>query len=375
MASIELRGLWHSYKAEKKIGWFKRKEAAECSDENYCITDLSIKWEDGSANALLGPSGCGKTTLLNVISGLIRPTKGQVLLDGKDVTSLSPEERHIAQVFQFPVTYESMDVYQNLAFPLKNDGWASGKIESRVREIIGILDLGEIVHRSMAKLTPADKQKVSLGRGLVRPNTAAVLLDEPLTVIDPKQQWDLRRRLRQVQRQLKLTMIYVTHDQHEALTFADNITVMNLGKISQTGTPEELHANPANPFIGFFIGSPGMNLLDCTLKGDVLDFDGFALQSSQTLTAHISGAGGTCTLGIRPEAVEVSLEAKEGWAKFELITVENVAAYKVLTLEAGKRRIKSRVSENITVVEGSTAWVRFPEEHIKLFKNNVRIDG
>lgn len=373
MASIELVGMWHSYEAGKRKGWFKPKE--ECPDGSYCITDLNIKWEDGSANALLGPSGCGKTTLLNVISGLIRPTRGKVLFDGKDVTALSPEERHIAQVFQFPVTYESMDVYQNLSFPLKNDGWAAAKIDTRVKEIIALLDMGEIAHRGMAKLTPADKQKVSLGRGLVRPNTAAVLLDEPLTVIDPKQQWDLRRRLRQVQRQLKLTMIYVTHDQHEALTFADNITVMSQGRISQTGSPEELHSNPANPFIGFFIGSPGMNLLDCSLKGEDLDFGGFSMPVVPRLKVKLAGCGGSCKLGIRPESVEISFEAKKGWPEFSLLTVENMGAYKVLTLESGARRIKSRIPESAAVTEGAKLWIRFPEEHVKIFKDDIRIDG
>lgn len=371
MASIELRDISHSYDAEKKGRWFRK---AEPSEENWSVTDLSITWEDGSANALLGPSGCGKTTLLNLISGIIKPTRGRVYFDGKDVTDLSPEERHLAQVFQFPVVYDSMDVFGNLAFPLRNDGWAEKLVAQRVEEIALLLDLKADLKRGMASLTPAEKQKISLGRGLVRPNTAAVLLDEPLTVIDPKQQWELRRKLRLVQRQLKMTMIYVTHDQHEALTFADRTTVMSKGRISQTGTPEELHNDPASPFIGFFIGSPGMNILDCAMKDGQLDFGAFSLPATPGIIARIGSRDGGFQFGIRPESIEVSAVRREGWAALTLITAENIGAYKVFTLEKDGVRIKARVPEIVESAEGSTVWVTFPEGQAKLFVGEARID-
>jgi glycerol transport system ATP-binding protein len=371
MASIELKDLSHSYGS----GLFKIKKKKAPTDENgFAIENLNIRWEHGSANALLGPSGCGKTTLLNVISGLIRPTGGQVLFDGKDVTRQSAQERHIAQVFQFPVIYDSMDVYGNLAFPLRNDGWKEAEIKERVREIAATLELDDFLHHSVAKLTPAKKQKIALGRGLVRPKTAAVLLDEPLTVIDPKQQWDLRRKLRVVQRQLKLTMIYVTHDQHEALTFADQVTVMSGGRISQTGTPEELHSDPASPFVGFFIGSPGMNILDCAFKGEELDFGVFRLPVSAALRGKLSAHAGPFKFGIRPEAVAVSLERREGWHTAQLLTVEETGAYKILTLEIGSLRLKARVPELMAAWEGTQVWLSFPEAFAKVFKDERRID-
>jgi glycerol transport system ATP-binding protein len=140
---------------------------------------------------------------------------------------------------------------------------ASQRIKQRVHEVAEIMEITHLLGYSSKSLTPADKQRVALGRGIARPNTAAVLLDEPLTVIDPKAQWGLRRKLKEVQEELHMTLIYVTHDQHEALTFAETVTIMNAGEIVQTGTPEQLHEKPENIFVGYFIGSPGMNILDC----------------------------------------------------------------------------------------------------------------
>jgi glycerol transport system ATP-binding protein len=339
----------------------------------FSIQDLNISWEDGSANALLGPSGCGKTTILNIISGLLHPKKGQILFDGKDVTALSPKDRHIAQVFQFPVVYDSMDAFDNLAFPLRNDGVPEKEIKPRVEEIAEILELTDILGISSGKLTAADKQKVSLGRGIVRKSTAVVMLDEPLTVIDPKLKWALRRKLRQVQRQLKVTMIYVTHDQHEALTFADHVTIMKDGDIIQTGTPEELHSEPESPFIGYFIGSPGMNVLDCTLEGETLNLDKFSIGLSSGLTAKLSPHGNQFRLGIRPEFVQVSQEQHEGWFPFTVLVVEDTGAYKVLTLTLEDLKIKARVSELMVVHEDEQVWVDFPEDKFKLFKNEKKI--
>ena len=189
MAQIELRNIHHSY--------------SEAKDKSaFALEELDMVWEDGSANALLGPSGCGKTTLLNMISGLLRPQQGEILFDGKEVSKLAPMHRHIAQVFQFPVIYDSMNVAQNLGFPLKNDKLSKGEIDKRVEEIAELLDLRPLLRYRAGQLTAGEKQKVSLGRGIVRTNTAAVLLDEPLTVIDPQQKWELRRKLKQVQEEL-----------------------------------------------------------------------------------------------------------------------------------------------------------------------------
>src|SRR5690554_758579 len=237
MAEIQLKALAHSYIANP------------AGPGDYAIRQLDHIWHKGGAYALLGPSGCGKSTMLNIISGLVQPSEGDVLFDGKRVNELSPRDRNIAQVFQFPVIYDSMTVYENLAFPLKNNKVPAAKIKTRVQEIAEVLEID-------------DKQKVSMGRGLVREDVSAILFDEPLTVIDPQLKWKLRRKLKQIHEQFDITMVYVTHDQLEASTFADKIAVMYDGQVVQFGSPTELFEAPNHTFVGYFIGSPGMNIVE-----------------------------------------------------------------------------------------------------------------
>ncbi|MBI2422656.1 MAG: ABC transporter ATP-binding protein [Candidatus Hydrogenedentes bacterium] len=347
MARIELDNLSHAY-------------GTDASGAGFAIQRLNLCWEDGTANALLGPSGCGKTTLLNIISGLLRPGGGRVLFDGVDVTGKSARERHIAQVFQFPVVYEAMSVFDNLAFPLRNRGVAESSIKPRVNDIAELLGLNGLLQRKSKGLTPAEKQKVSLGRGLVREDTAAVLFDEPLTIIDPKEKYDLRRSLRDVQRALKMTMIYVTHDQHEALTFADRVTVMKDGAIQQTGTPDELHRNPATPFVGFFIGSPGMNFFD-------VEFQNGACSVGEMVVPVACANAGPARLGIRPEFVEVREDAAANCLHCRIRVVEDTGVYKVLTLETESQQLKARVPERFAPAEGAAVWVWFREEALRIF--------
>jgi glycerol transport system ATP-binding protein len=250
MARIELVNLAHSYKAHPT------------SPSDYALLPMTMTWDDGGAYALLGPSGCGKTTLLNIISGLVIPSEGQVLFDGKDVTRLPTEARNIAQVFQFPVIYDTMTVRENLAFPLKNRGWKTADITKRVDQIAEILELTSDLKHRASGLTADAKQKISLGRGLVRPDVAAVLFDEPLTVIDPHLKWLLRRKLKEIHHELKLSLIYVTHDQVEAMTMGDRIAVFNNGNIEQLGSPLSLYEQPCNQFVASFLGSPRINLIE-----------------------------------------------------------------------------------------------------------------
>ena len=208
-----------------------------------------------------GRPAAARPRLLNLISGIVTPSRGKILFDGKDITPLSTQKRNIAQVFQFPVIYDTMTVGENLAFPLKNRGVPKPEIDARVAEIARLLDLTPYLARKATRLTADAKQKISLGRGLVRSDVAAVLFDEPLTVIDPELKWQLRSKLKALHRELDLTMIYVTHDQTEALTFADTVVVMHDGRVVQSGTPAELFDKPEHTFVGYFIGSPGMNIV------------------------------------------------------------------------------------------------------------------
>lgn len=364
MARITLEAISHTYDRSK----------LPPEQKTYAVSDLSIHWEDGTANALLGPSGCGKTTILNIISGLLVPTHGRILVDDADATRLSPRKRRIAQIFQFPVVYDSMNVFDNLAFPLRNQKTPEDKVKKKVAEVAEILDLSEILSYSAAQLNPAEKQKISLGRGIVREDTAAVLLDEPLTVIDPKLKGNLRRKLRQVQQDLKKTMIYVTHDQHEALTFADDVTIIKDGRLIQQGSPEELHSHPATPFIGYFIGSPGINVLPCRLaENETLAFDDFNLEVSPAFARTLKSHGQEFELGIRPEFIRTHAEETPDGIAFEVVLIENTGAYWVVTFEKGNTRIKARVPESFSVQEGKTFWLSFPEDKVNMFFEGRRI--
>lgn len=354
MAHIQLEEIAHSY---------LRKPGDE---SDYALKRIHHLWEDGGAYALLGPSGCGKTTLLNIISGLLTPSRGRVLYDGQDVTDLPPEKRNIAQVFQFPVLYDTMTVFDNLAFPLRNRGGQPADIDRRVREVAEILDLTPFLKKRAAGLAADAKQKISLGRGLVRNDVAAILFDEPLTVIDPHLKWNLRRKLKDIHEQLKLTFIYVTHDQIEALTFADKVVVMYEGEIVQIGSPQELFENPAHTFVGYFIGSPGMNFLDCTLEGSVARCNGAEIPIDEAVAGKGRRAEGKLELGIRPMYLQVHAEAVRHGVPAEVRAVEDQGSYKIATLSSAGATLRARLPEE-QGIPGGAVWLVFPPKWTRLF--------
>ena len=213
MARLDIEDVAHSY-------------VAGADRKDWALQPLRLTLEDSRTYALVGPSGCGKTTLLNVLSGLVTPTQGRVRFDGVDVTELPTKARNIAQVFQFPVIYNSMTVYENLAFPLQGRRWDKARIDAKVHTVAEALGLEHRLRQPARRLTADDKQLISLGRGLVRDDVAALLMDEPLTVIDPQLKFSLRRKIREISEQFQPTVIYVTHDQYEAMSFAQELLVM-----------------------------------------------------------------------------------------------------------------------------------------------------
>jgi glycerol transport system ATP-binding protein len=355
MTEIRLQTLAHSY----------LNKPNEASD--YAIREMNHVWERGGAYALLGPSGCGKSTLLNIISGLLEPSDGSVLFDGKDVTGLSPEQRNIAQVFQFPVVYDSMSVYDNLAFPLRNLKYPKERIDKKVREIAEVLELSDMLHHRANNLNADAKQKVSMGRGLVRDDVSAILFDEPLTVIDPHLKWTLRRKLKQIHEQFNLTMVYVTHDQLEASTFADKIALMYQGQIVQFGTPQELFETPEHTFVGYFMGSPGMNLIEVTLTESAVAFDGIGVPLSSSMHKQlVLSKSENIKVGIRPEFVKVALSSESGSYCCELLDVEDLGSYKVLTFQLGQQKVRARIKEGDAVPNGQ-GYLSFPEQWLKVY--------
>jgi len=354
MARIELNEVAHSYLRKPK------------NDLDYALKRIHNVWDDGAACALLGPSGCGKTTLLNIVSGLLTPSRGRVLYDGKVVTELPPEKRNIAQVFQFPVLYDTMSVFNNLAFPLRNRGLSEIKIKERVLEVAEILDLTPFLNKRAEGLAADAKQKISLGRGLVRSDVAAILFDEPLTVIDPQMKWYLRQKLKDIHEELKLTFIYVTHDQVEALTFADQVAVMFEGEIVQIGSPQDLFENPEHKFVGYFIGSPGMNFLECTIEGNEARVDGAGIVLDEETAAKGRKAGGKLELGIRPMYLEVHEGSGDGMVKARVKGVEDLGSYRIMALTLAGQTLKARLSEDQSV-SGDEVWLAFPPKWTRLF--------
>jgi glycerol transport system ATP-binding protein len=357
MARIELRDLAHSYRPRPE------------GPADYALQRFTQVWEDGSAYALLGPSGCGKTTLLNIISGLVTPSEGRILFDGRDVTGLPTEARNIAQVFQFPVIYDTMTVYENLAFPLRNRGVAAPEVDARVRRVADLLDLSDALPRRARGLTADAKQKISMGRGLVRQDVAAILFDEPLTVIDPQMKWQLRRKLREVHEEFRLSLIYVTHDQVEALTFADKVAVMHEGAVVQLGTPQELFENPQHTFVGYFIGSPGMNILPCELGPGEAVVDGVRIPLPEGATARVGGAGGAgrFEIGIRPEFVEVEPAGRPGAVPVRVAAVEELGTHRILTARLGERVVKAKLRGDRPVP--AEASLRFPPAWTRIYRD------
>jgi glycerol transport system ATP-binding protein len=353
MALIQL-DLAHSYKP------------VATADTDYALLPLKMRFEDGGAYALLGPSGCGKTTLLNIISGLLVPSQGTVVFDGRDVTRDSPQQRNIAQVFQFPVIYDTMTVAQNLAFPLRNRGVPAARIHQRVGEIAEMLELSAQLDQRAAGLSADAKQKISLGRGLVRPDVSAVLFDEPLTVIDPHLKWQLRRKLKQIHRELKLTLVYVTHDQVEALTFADQVVVMTRGRAVQIGSAEALFESPAHTFVGHFIGSPGMNFLPARAGGGALAVAGRSLP----LPAGRTLPEGELKLGVRPEYVAL-VEAGDVQSLPATVTqVQDIGTHWLVTGQVAGHAVKVRLGpEAEAPAVGDTAWLRVLGTHTCFYKD------
>ena len=354
MARIELNEVVHSYLPKPK------------SESDYALKRIHNVWDDGGACALLGPSGCGKTTLLNIVSGLLTPSRGRVLYDGKDVTELPPEKRNIAQVFQFPVLYDTMSVFNNLAFPLRNRGLSEAKIKERVLEVAEILELTPFLNKRAAGLAADAKQKISLGRGLVRSDVAAILFDEPLTVIDPQMKWYLRQKLKDIHEELKLTFIYVTHDQVEALTFADQVAVMFEGEIVQIGSPQDLFENPEHRFVGYFIGSPGMNFLECTIEGNEARVDGAGIVLDEETAAKGRKARGKLELGIRPMYLEVHAGSGDGRIKARVKGVEDLGSYRIVALTLAGQTLKAKLPEDKPIPQDEV-WLAFPRNWTRLF--------
>ena len=353
MAKITLDNLAHSYLPDPT------------SEDDYALKELNHDWDDGAAYALLGASGCGKSTLLNIISGLLHPSQGRILFDGQDVTNAPTAERNIAQVFQFPVVYDTMTVQDNLAFPLRNRGHDEAYVAARVQEIGRMIGMEDMLKKKARGLTADAKQKISLGRGMVRKDVNALLFDEPLTVIDPHMKWELRTQLKSLHHEFGHTMIYVTHDQTEALTFADKVVVMYDGRVVQIGTPEELFERPEHTFVGYFIGSPGMNVLPAQVEGTTAKVGSQTLQ----LAGGYKPVSGKVEIGVRPEFARLS--QSEG-LPVTIRRIEDVGRHKIIRATFEGHDINIIAGEDDAVSADMTR-VTFDPAQVNVYVDDWRV--
>jgi multiple sugar transport system ATP-binding protein len=304
---------------------------------NEIIKDLDLAVEEGEFLVLLGPSGCGKSTLLHSIAGLIDVRSGTVEIGGRDVTFADPSERGIGMVFQSYALYPTMTVEKNMSFGLRISGMPKAQIAGRVAQAAEMLHLGPLLQRKPAQLSGGQRQRVAIGRALVR-QAGVFLFDEPLSNLDAKLRAELRRELKLLHQQLRSPMIYVTHEQVEAMTLATRIIVMRAGKVQQIGAPAEVYERPANLFVAGFLGSPSMNFIEGTLDADG-HFD------SPVLALDLGSAGEQrdVVLGIRPEHVLIA-----AGAPFEgtVALVEPMGNHQIVWIAVGERKLSAIVNDN-----------------------------
>ncbi len=340
---------------------------------NTVIENLDLDVRAGEFVVLLGPSGCGKSTLLHSIAGLIDVTGGSIEIAGEDMTWADPKDRRIALVFQSYALYPTMSVERNLSFALRINGTPKAEIERRVTRASEMLQLGPLLKRKPAQLSGGQRQRVAIGRAIVR-EADVFLFDEPLSNLDAKLRTELRRELKQLHQRLGATMIYVTHDQVEAMTLATRMAVMRGGVIQQFGTPAEVYARPDNLFVATFLGSPAMNLLKGTLEAR----DGSLHFCSANLQFDVSAYPFKnlpadrlpCVLGVRAEDVRVGERVDSGTAMSEranISLVEPMGNHRVIWLDYHGVQIASIDQTKTPVAIGDAAAFSFDGAHISLF--------
>jgi len=346
MASVTLRGLAKTYD----------------SGGTQAVADLSLDVRDGEFFVLLGPSACGKTTVLRCIAGLEEPTAGEILIGDQDVTHLSPGARDVAMVFQSHALYPHLSVRGNIAFGLEVRGVPAAEITRRVEQAAGRLGLTAALERRPGALSGGERQRVALARAIVR-EPRVFLYDEPLANLDPTLRGELRAELLELHRALGVTVVYVTHDQVEAMTMGQRIAVLAAGRLRQVGPPAEVYGQPADMFVARFVGDPGMNVLKGRGGGGGGGvFDGGAWSVPVPLEHY----EGELHLGVRPEHVRLSAP-DQGMATAEVRVVEPLGADTLIHLDAGGHRVVARVGGFSDFRPGDRVGVTLDRRHLHLF--------
>ena len=360
MADLDLRGISKSF------------------GDVSVLDDISLRVPDGGFAILLGPSGCGKSTLLRIIAGLEQQSSGDVLIGGESVGGLSPRDRDIAMVFQSYALYPHLTVRDNLAFGLKMRKESSQVIAARIQDAADLLAIADLLDRKPKELSGGQRQRVAMGRAIVR-KPKLFLFDEPLSNLDTQLRTSMRIELKKLHRRLGATIVYVTHDQVEAMTLGDTIAILDRGKIRQIGSPSHIYNNPADPFVAGFIGNPGMNLLD----GTVTRQSGACVFSSGKLIVRLPPLKGSLpiehvprtVLGIRPEDIVLAPSGRpEISVTGQVEMVEDLGADRTLHVLLGDQRVLVRVAQGPRVEANAEATLYFPHNRLHLFVDDRRAD-
>lgn len=322
------------------------------------VFDFNLDVADGELIVLVGPSGCGKSTTLRMVAGLEDISAGKLIINGKDVTQTPPKDRDIAMVFQNYALYGHMTIYENMAFSLMLRKENKNEIHQKVLAAAEILDLTDQLNKKPSQLSGGQRQRVAMGRAIVR-KPQVFLFDEPLSNLDAKLRGATRREILLLHKRLKATMLYVTHDQTEALTLADRIVCMSMGHVQQIGTPLELYDTPANLFVAGFIGLPPMNFFDARVQSGELVCDDFSVPLESEEKKTLSGyEGKTIVLGVRPENI-----TEGGKIAVNVISNENLGQTTLVNGFAGKHKITCKFREWCTYKKGDTVNVSFGRKH------------
>jgi multiple sugar transport system ATP-binding protein len=338
----------------------------------YAVDHVSLTVEDGEFVALVGPSGCGKTTTLNLVAGLIELTDGDIFIDDRCVTDVDPKDRDIAMVFQNYALYPNKTIFKNLAFPLKMRKLPKAEIERKVLATAKVLDIEHLLDRRPRELSGGQQQRVALGRALVR-DPRAFLMDEPLSNLDAKLRVQMRAELKRFHQNLNATVIYVTHDQLEAVTMADKMAVMNGGVLQQYDRPDRVFANPVNTFVAGFVGSPAMNLVPVNVAtgatGAVLQSaDGWSCALSPA-NARKAAASSTpeVVLGARHSTIALHRTDAPGAIPGRVYTVEPTGDITYAHVHLGKALVVASVAPDFHLAPDEPVWIAFDQEKLHLF--------
>lgn len=354
------------------------KKFVSLRGSTLAVDNVTLEVEDRELFVLLGPSGCGKSTILNLIAGLEKPTAGEIWFDDRRVASaeeglsIPPRERNAAMVFQNYALYPHMSVYDNIAFPLRIARQKKGTIDESVAKAASALEIKELLRAKPAELSGGQRQRVAIARAIVRePNI--FLLDEPLSNLDAQLRLSTRAELKNLQRQLKITTVYVTHDQIEAMTLGDRIAVLRNGKLEQVATPDQLYAKPANPFVATFVGSPPMNLFEASLiqeSGEYfLKIGNSKLDAPDQIVSRIQRFGDkSFMLGIRPEDIKLNRDIQPKVLTGRLESIEPLGREQLLHISAGETRLTA-LAADFKIKINDIVYLAFDPGRIHLFEN------